>query len=419
MNESFLSYLWRGRFQGQRMMTTAHEELVILHPGEQNSDSGPDFFNARIRLGETTWAGNVEIHVLASDWYQHGHHEDPVYDRVILHVVHVADRPVFRLSGEPVPTLEIRESEAGPTWERYQSMMTARHWIPCSSQLEPGIDYGFGLWAPALAVERLEKRIKGLMTLLTQAGRDWDQAFFRYMAMGFGFRINSLPFEMLAKSIPVRIVQQLSDDRFRMEALLFGQSGLLGTELHDEYPRSLLSEYRFLRRKYGLHAIDCSLWKYLRLRPSNFPGIRISQFASFLCHTGGRIPDLPGKGALPDDLVPEACAYWDTHYLFDRLSAGRSKRMGRASADLLAINGLVPFLFLFGREKGNLDGGAEALARLEKVPGEANACTERWRTAGFPVANALQTQALLHLEQDYCARKRCLECRIGKRIING
>ena len=271
MNEQFLSYLWKYRHFSQELKTEAGDPLTIIHPGEQNADSGPDFFNARLRIGSTTWAGNVEIHVNASDWYRHGHHTDLAYDHAILHVVFEADRTVYHRNGEPVQTLVIRDQFPSWIFDRYQQMMLNQQWIPCMNQLLNTQDYGFGLWAPALALERLEYKSGSISQLFTRCANDWEEAFYLHIASSFGFKINSLPFELLAKSLPLKIVRRYCGNIFQLEALLFGQAGMLNQEFTDQYPRDLRQEYLFLQDKYSLNPVSAAIWKFLRLRPSNFP----------------------------------------------------------------------------------------------------------------------------------------------------
>ncbi len=421
MNEAFISYLWRCRYFHREITTEAGDELIILHPGVQNTDSGPDFFNARIRIGCTTWAGNVEIHVRASDWYKHGHHADLAYDHAILHVVYDADRPVYHQNGEPVQTLVIKNQFSDEIFVRYQQMMLNQQKIPCMNQLTFTEELGFNIWVPALAVERLEHKSINIRQLLRGCGDDWEEAFYRHLAACFGFKINSLPFELLAKSVPLKIVRKHCDNLFQMEALLFGQAGMLDNNFTDLYPGELSREYLFLRKKYNLDPIPGSMWKFLRLRPPNFPTIRISQLAGFLCLTKGRFFHLfeEGSPAKVFNLFKiSASVYWNSHYVFDKPAASAEKIMGDSCADLLIINGVIPFLFFHGLEKGQPSRCEEALSVLEQIIGEQNLIIDCWEKAGFPVENAMQTQALLHLKQFYCDKKRCLDCRIGSRLLS-
>jgi hypothetical protein len=420
MNEAFLSYLWKFRQLNQDIRTESGESLAILHPGDLNTNSGPDFFNARIRIGPTTWAGNVEIHVLASDWFRHGHHCDPAYDHTILHVVYEDDRKVFHQNGEPIQTLVVKNQFPVGIFDRYQLMMLNKQWIPCMNQLHATEDYGFSMWAPGLAVERMEYKANGIRHFLTSCGNDWEEALYRHVATSFGFKINSMPFELLAKSLPLKVIRHHQHQLFQLEALLFGQAGMLDKEFKDQYPGELRQEYHFLRDKYGLQPVCGSLWKFLRLRPGNFPTIRISQFASFIFSMKAGFFSLLEGGTLDraiDKTAVAASEYWFTHYVFDKPSAFSPKCMGNACVQLLIINGLAPFLFFYGHEKGQPQVCEDVLNSLEQIDGERNLHMENWKRVGFPVDNAMQTQALLYLKQFYCDNRRCLECRIGTRLL--
>ncbi len=422
MNEVFLSYLWKYRLLHRELFTESGDPLTILHPGEQNSDGGPDFFNARLRIGDTTWAGNVEIHLRSSDWFRHGHQHDRAYDNPILHAVYEADVPVCDGNGVPFQTLVMRDRFPETVYDRYQGMMANHQWIPCYNQLLTISDHGFNLWAPALAVERLVYKAFNIRQLWEICRNDWEEAFYQHLASSFGFKINSLPFELLAKSLPLKIIRRHLDQPFQLEALFFGQSGLLNRDLSDDYPRSMLHEYRFLKEKYRLRPVPQATWKFLRLRPVNFPTLRISQWAHFIAGSHAGFFNLLENGSYADiirSLSTCASPYWDTHYMFDKSTAFRKKNIGRDSVNLLVINGIVPFLFYYGMEKEDPLIRERAMSFLEQTEGEFNADIGRWAGLGLPTHHALQTQALLHLKRFYCDRRRCLDCRIGAALLSG
>ena len=420
MNEEFLSYLWKFRLLNPDLRTESGDALFVLHPGDQNSDGGPDFFNARLRIGGTTWAGNVEIHVRASHWFKHGHQSDHAYDNAILHVVYEADLPVYHPNGTPLQTLVVKNRFPGLIFDRYEQMMANQQWIPCYNQLLTAMDHGFDFWAPALAVERLVYKSFNIRQLWAGCRHDWEEAFYRHLSSSFGFKINSLPFELLAKSLPLIIIRKHRDNVFQLEALLFGQAGMLGRSKMDAYPGELLQEYLFLRKKYNLNPVGEGVWKFLRLRPVNFPTLRISQFAGFINSTGTRFFDILEGGSF-DEVIKSldicASSYWDTHYMFDKSSGSRKKILGKESINLLVIYGIVPFLFFYGLEKDLPAMREKALDFLERISGEHNAGIARWAEAGLPSCNALQTQALIHLKRFYCDKKRCLDCRIGSILL--
>jgi hypothetical protein len=421
MNETFLSYLWKYRQISQDLLTESGDPIAVIYPGDQNSDSGPDFFNARLRIGATTWAGNVEIHVRASDWYKHGHHADPAYDHVILHVVYEADRQVCHLNGEPMQTLVLHDRFPAGIFNRYLQMMQNQQWIPCMNQLKGFTANAFRLWAPALAVERLGERSISIREVFNGSGHDWEETAYRHMAGSFGFSINALPFSLLARSLPLKIIRQHLHDPFQLEALLFGQAGMLEKTFIDEYPIGLQMEYCFLRAKYHLDPISGSIWKFLRLRPSNFPTVRISQFAGFLRRMHPGFFNLPEQGTLSDAtemLSVEATEYWSTHYVFDKPAGFRPKLVGQGCANLLIVNGIIPFFFFYGQEKDMPPMCERMLNFLENISGEHNSMISQWKSVGFPTENALQSQALIQLKRCYCDRKRCLECRVGEELLS-
>jgi len=420
MDEQFFHYLWKFRLLNPDLRLITGESLTVLHPGEHNKDGGPDFFNARIRIGNTTWAGNVEIHGKSSDWFRHGHQHDTAYETIVLHVVYEHDREIRSRKNEGIPTLELKDQYPEMLFLNYRSMMMSRQWIPCYRMLSGSYHQDFSFWAPVLSLERLMGKMEGILSLWVSCGDDWEETFYRHLASNFGFRINALPFELLAKSLPLKILTRQGDQLFRKEALLYGMSGLIGPGSRDDYPLSLWSEFDYLKDKYNLHPLAPGLWKFLRLRPFNFPTIRISQWAAFLNINKGNLFDMlcvNNISELKENFRLVASAYWDNHFTFDRSSPPRPKIMGQSTIDLLIINALVPFLFFYSRQNGDPSLAEKAIRFLEQLPGEVNFEIKEWEKAGMPVKTALTTQALLHLKRHYCDSKRCLECRIGNKIL--
>ncbi|MCX6279180.1 MAG: DUF2851 family protein [Bacteroidetes bacterium] len=420
MNETFISYLWKYRRLNVDLVTESGEPLVVLHPGEQNSDGGPDFFNARLKIGNTTWAGNVEIHLRSSDWYKHGHQGDLAYRNAILHVVFEDDYPVRYPDGVFLQTLTVKDRFPEYIFDRYLILLKNEQWIPCYNQLKTITVNGFNLWAPGLAIERLVNKSDYIRQLWESCLYNWDEAFYRHLAWCFGFRVNNVPFELLARSLPLKVGRQHFDNIFQTEALLFGLAGMLEGRFSDEYPNRLCVEYQFLKSKYKLEPVAFPSWKYLRMRPSNFPTIRISQWAKFLNLTGGRFFHLLEHGDV-HQIVEQTeiftSEYWDTHYMFDKPSVFSRKTLGKDSIKLLIINGIAPFLFFYGYEKDQPSCREKALGFLEQIGCETNAVTNRWKDAGLKCENAMHSQALLQLKRFYCDRKRCLECRIGSELL--
>ncbi|MCX6283359.1 MAG: DUF2851 family protein [Bacteroidetes bacterium] len=420
MNEQFLQYLWKFRLLSLDLHTAEGAKLTVLHPGIQNNDGGPDFFNARVRINQTVWAGNVELHMRSSDWIRHRHQYDPAYENVILHVVYENDQAIRQKHQGMMATLEVKNNFPAGIVERYREIMQNHLWIPCYKLLNgiaPGV---MRLWAPALAAERLNVKSGFILRLLDEYA-DWDEVLYILLASGFGFRINSLPFELLARSVPLRIVRRNADNPFRLEAVFYGQSGLLAGNPRDKYLRSLHCEYRHQQAKFGLKPLKPGLWKRLRLHPSNFPDIRISQFVQCLvkCKAEpGFLLQSVDALMLEEFFQLSASAYWDTHYRFGKTAGRNEKKIGPATARLLLINVLAPFLFAYGSARDMSPMRMRAVELLEGLEAESNHESRMWNSLGINAENALESQALIQLKRNYCDYKRCLECRIGLKLLD-
>jgi len=420
MNEAFIHYLWKFRMLNRELRTESGHTLAIIKPGEHNTNGGPDFFNARIRINDTLWAGNVEMHVRASDWYRHNHQLDKAYENTILHVVYEPDIAVKCNGSGEIPALVIKGQYPEEIYDRYQLMMKNHLWIPCANLVCPDHEINFRQWAPGLVVERLIEKSQSINHLWESCHRDWEEAFYLHLAIHFGFKINAFPFELLARSLPMKLLQKYWNNRFQLESLLLGQSGMLDQNFSDAYPQTLAVEYQFLKSKYQLKAIQPALWKYLRLRPSNFPNIRLSQFAAFFNQSHGKIFNILESTSFQDArqyFSVSASTYWDTHFSFDKPSVMIPKVIGNSSKNLLMINGVSAFLFFYGQMKGSQVLREKAIHFIEQATGEVNADIHRWKQAGFLPENALHTQAMIQLKNNYCDKKRCLECRIGNKVL--
>ena len=421
MTEDFLHYLWRSRLLQTPLFCVSGEPVMVIHPGEHNRNGGPDFINARVQIGRTLWAGNVEIHLRASDWFRHMHHKDPAYQNVILHVVDTCDKEVVGAGNQPIPVLEIRRNYPTALTARYKALQSAKQWVPCQNLMEDVDPSIFRLWAPALVVERLVTRTIRIRMWLNYTKNRWDELGYQVIASAMGSKINTQPFELLARSIPLKILLRHRDQVPVLEGLLFGQAGLLDPSFSGKYPKELLRTYNFYKDKYSLKPLEKGTWKFLRLRPVSFPTIRISQFAEILHQNWSFHESLQENLHVSDwkrIYRVKASRYWDSHYTFGRESASRVKWLGTNTIHLLLINGIVPLLFLYGTEKGLTRYSERALSLLEEIPGEKNSLVTSWSLLGMPADNALFTQALKQLKSAYCDRKRCLDCRIGAKIFH-
>ncbi len=421
MNEEFLHYIWKFKlFDQQNLRTINGETVEIVKSGTHNLDAGPDFFNAQLKVGDTLWAGNVEIHVNSSDWKKHLHQRDKSYNNIILHVVHHNDEQVCRASGECIPTLELKERIQEKVYQNYLNFKASNDWIPCEKQISitPSLIVNSAL--DRLLIERLERKSAYIINSLRLNNNNWEETFYQHLARNFGFKTNSEPFELLAKSLPSLSLAKHKSSLLQIEALLFGQAGLLEEHFKDKYLQTLQNEYVFLKHKLKLQPIDGHLWKFLRLRPVNFPTIRITQFANLVynsTHLFSKTIETTQCSNLIKLMNVDVSDYWQTHYTFDRPSKSKTKHLGEDAVDNIIINTIVPFLFVYGKQKSEEKYVDRALQFLEQTAGEDNAIIKKWDRLKLPVKTAYSTQALLELKNEYCTHKRCLNCSIGNYLL--
>ncbi len=421
MTEQFLFYIWQYRlFDQQNLRTTTGETIQVLKPGELNSNAGPDFTNALIKIGDTTWAGNVEIHINASDWDAHKHSGNSNYDTIILHLVLDSDRIIHRKDGEAIPTLELKQKLNWGVYENYTSLLKSRQWIPCGADIARVPDLNRNLWLERLLIERMERKATEIAAYLLLNNNNLEEAFYFQLAKNFGFKVNSLPFEMLAKSTPLQVIAKHRSSLFQLEALLFGQAGLLDDEAEDDYTEQLQTEYHFLKSKFNLSPIPGHLWKFLRLRPVNFPSVRIAQFAA-LVHQSNALLSKISEAAKMEDLEDlfnvSTSPYWETHYRFGKPSQQRKKTLGKMAFENIVINSVVSMMFLLSKHRNDESYAERAMLFLEKISAENNTILSGFDSLGINAGNAAQGQSLIELKNNYCSKKLCLECGIGKWLL--
>jgi hypothetical protein len=420
MNEDFLHYLWQYQLLSPSLSSTDGEKIEILFPGYHNHNAGPDFLEAKIRIGEVIWAGNVELHIQTSDWFRHKHQNDDNYDTIILHVAYKVDQKLFRKNGEAIPQLELKGKFNENSFAKYQYFLQNKNWIACEKMIHEAPRLIVNSWIDRLIVERMEKRSQEIGERLQKTKNNWEQAFYETIARNFGFHTNAHAFESLARSLPLHIIAKQKNNLFQIEALLYGQAGLLQEDFTDEYPVLLQNEYEFLKRKFKLLPLSKNTWKFARMRPGNFPGIRIAQFAHLLYRSSKLFSKILEQKNLKDvqELFKvEVSAYWQTHYSFDKISPHRKKSLSSQGINLILINTIIPFLYYYGKNRNNEEMLNRALKFLEQIPGEKNAITNQWKKLDLTVNSALHTQALLHLKNEYCKRKQCLKCGIGVHLL--
>ncbi len=419
--EQLLHYIWKYRlYRPSGLTTTQGDTLEIIDPGLENTDAGPDFFNAKIRINGTVWAGSVEIHQKASDWLAHGHSADKAYGNVILHVVETDDGTVFRQNGEAIPQLVLPIPEQ--VIDNMEWLLTRDSPVACLERL-PAIDPVFRLqWMDALLAERLERKTDDILRWLDLYQKDWNEVFYILLCRNFGFGVNSDAFERLARSLPLKCILKQRPSASQVEALFLGQAGLLndsnGNRHH--YYRLLQQEYSFLRKKYGLEPLEPHIFRNLRLRPDATPHIKLVELAAiwirhdtlFSSVLSARTPR-----ELKDFFRVPASAFWDTHYNFLRPSPHRKKQLGENALNMLLINTVVPLMFAYGLYHRMDEHKARALRLLASIPPEQNSIISLFSQVGMRPRNAGDTQALIQLKRNYCEQKKCLYCRLGFQLL--
>ena len=421
MKEDFLHYVWQYRhYDFLHAKTTRGQPVVVVSPGYHNHDAGPDFLQAVVTIDGVQWVGSVEIHCRSSDWLRHKHQYDDKYKSVILHVVYEHDMEIFLSGQEVVPTMELRDKIPRELYGRYEGLVSRQEQLLCRWSLAEMDSIVVQNQLSKVLVERMTERQNRYLSMLETCQQDWKELFYRILAIGFGCKKNATAFELLAQSLPYRIVRAHHSSQLQLYALLFGQSGMLEMAEEDEYVGKLRYEYDYLRYKYGLSPLGEHQWNWLRLRPQNFPSIRLAQFAQLLYESGGLSLEPLLHASYPQllqwlTIAPDA--YWERHYQLGKPTVEHASGLGRVSADLLIINTVVPLRFCYARFFGNEEMLEEALTLLEKMPYEDNKKTRIFTGSGFPCGSAYDSQAQMELMSHYCEKKRCLGCAIGERIV--
>lgn len=423
MTEAFLQYLWQHKLLQGELTTTDGQLVAIERPGTLNTDAGPDFSDARLKVGDTYWAGNVEIHIKASDWQQHKHEADKNYSGVVLHVVYIADVNIVTDNGNKLQTLEIKDNIPREIWDRYEELTQHSAQlgdVPCAPFLEAIPSFLLNNSLDRLTIERIQRKANDVHRLLEESHGSWETCCYWMLARYFGGKTNGFAFELLAKATDQRLLARWKDQPQRVEALLMGQAGFLEGYFEDDYPRQLQTDYEALRRGAHLSPIDSYLWKFFRLRPNSFPTIRISQFAQLIAKSSNLFSHLleqTDAKKLSELFDVESAPYWRNHFQFDKETATSTKHVGKAFVETLIINAWVPLLMEYGIQHGQQRYKDQAIEILRQIAPEANKITRQWQACGIKAEDAAQSQALIQLSNEYCAAKRCLECQIGYQIL--
>ena len=413
--EQLLHYVWKHKiFPLKELRTTSGQQLEVIDTGLANPNAGPDFFNAKIKLDGVLWVGNIEIHTTSSDWMKHNHHTNPVYDNVILHVATHIDTEVKRSNGETIPQLQMECPEQ--VKKNFDELKATDSYPPCYRIIPTLSPFMIHSWMSALQTERFEQKNAQLIERFRFCNNHWEDTFFITLARNFGFGLNGDAFETWAKNIPLRAIDKHRDNLFQIEAFFFGQAGILADTDGDEYYLKLKREYEYLAHKFSLIPMDVTRWRFLRLRPNNFPHIRIAQLASLYHRSYGMLSMLMEKATLKEvrELLRGGTSeYWLNHYTFGGLSPAVPKTLSDNSLNLLIINTVVPFLYAYGMHRGKEELCARATAFLEELKPENNHIIRMWSQCGLKVSHAGDSQALIQLKKEYCDKKKCLYCRIG------
>jgi hypothetical protein len=419
VKEEFIVYLWKNRLLQPDLYTTTGEAVSILHPGVENHDAGPDFMVARVRIGQTLWAGNVEIHVRASDWLKHRHEQDAAYDNIILHVVFICDKDIADKMGEHIPVLEVKDFFDRDLYEKYLQLKRSEKNIPCEAHIAGTDRFLLSHWLNRLLIERLEQKNREIIAYLDYFNNNREQVLYYFLARNFGFGINSMAFGLLAQRTPLPLLKKKRDQLFILEAILFGQAGILDDSLKGQYPQALGAEYRLYQKLHALQPVDRSVWRFARMRPQGFPAIRIAQFAMLL-HSR---ENLFAQIISGDDISYHrefrlgTSSYWETHYHFDAQTAKKPKILGSQAIENILINTIAPWLFVRAIEQKDQQQVENALSKFFTIPAENNRLIRLWEKCGIEPKHAGESQALLQLRKYYCMPKRCLQCAIGHQLL--
>lgn len=417
-----MQYIWQHRLWSLSEIATVDGRRVrVIDPGVINTDAGPDFFNAKIEIDGNLWVGNVEIHTRASDWKRHGHDTDKAYDSVILHVVEKDDMPVYRTNGELIPQMVLEY--AHDFSQKYAELVNSTSGLPCASQLKDTPSLVIAEWLQSLAFERLQAKAERIRALYDAFNGSWEDVCYVTLARNLGFGINNDAFERLARRTPLRLLHKHCDSLLQIEALLFGQAGMLDTSLypHDAYYQQLCGEYAFLANKFSLTPMNAEAWKSFRVRPQNFPHRRIAMLAHYILD-GFRLMEsilsARDEKALRELFTVELSGYWATHYSFGDSASSSQRALGNNSIDIILINTVAPLYYAHATFTGNYDTAERATELLESLRPEKNSIVESFVRAGVKCDDALSSQALIQAKKEYCDTRKCLYCAIGHRLLS-
>jgi hypothetical protein len=421
-SESFLHFVWLYQyFNTDDLCLASGEKITVLKAGFHNKLAGPDFKQANIVIGGIQWHGSVEIHVISSDWYAHKHQDDVNYESVILHVVWENNRQIVSQDGTPIPTLELKGLVKPGLLDRYEKLITNQSKIPCEDYLSKTKSITRLSMLEKVLVERLESKSNLFIKLLDANQKDWEETAYQWLAKGFGFKTNAQNMLRLAQSLPLKVIMKHSNQLFQVEALLFGQAGFLNVDVKDDYAYQLQKEYKFLKSKYSLkQSLTYNEWHFSKVRPTNYPTIRISQLAALMVthpHIFNMFSEIQSRNDAIEKLDVLQSDYWCTHYAIDKKSSQRFTGVSISTKENLIVNTAIPFLAALANQKDNSEYIDRALNLLSGIKAERNHITDLWKSLGWNVSSAFDSQGLIQLHNDYCQHKRCIECNIGVSLV--
>ena len=423
VSESFLHYIWQFQyFDKSNLTTNAGERLTVLKPGILNSDAGPDFSQAKIKIDLIEWAGCVEIHIQSSGWYEHKHDTDKAYENVVLHIVWEDNKPVYRTDGTPMPTFSLKGRVEEHLLKSYQKLINDPASIPCSKSfriVDEVVKHGM---VDKALMSRLESRATQIKIQLDKNKGDWEETTYQLLAASFGFKVNKDPFIQLAQAMQYKLLQKHWNNVEQVEALLFGQAGFLVAKTKDEYLTRIFNEYQFLAKKYDLEKkqMNVTQWKFLRLRPGNFPTVRLAQFAALLSSQknifSNLIESLSYKQLVQFFEIQQS-TYWRNHYRFGKKSKTEVPALGASSRENIIINTVVPLFVAYGQSRDDWSFVDRAISILQSIPAEQNKITRLWEGLDYNSKTAFDSQGLIELYNNYCQRRACLNCTIGSSLL--
>ncbi len=421
MKEKFLHYLWRYKLLlHSKLESSQKEKISIINSGVYNTNSGPDFLNAQIEIDGQLWIGNIEIHVKASDWYLHHHENDTNYDAVILHVVWENDADVYMKNNQPIPTLELKNKIDSDLLNNYRELNANNlNWIACENQIGQIDSFVLDNWLERLFFERLEEKSTFILQLLEDSNNDYEAVLFQMLAKNFGLKVNGEAFLRLSKSFDFKVLRKTKDNELTLFALLFGQAGFLEDDIPDNYFNGLKNEYHYLQHKFNLQSISKNHFQFFRMRPNNFPTIRLAQLGTLYLQHQNLFSELLNKTTIESIytfFTVELNSFWNTHYTFEKESNFSLKKLSKNFIDLVIINTIIPLKFVYKKERGEFI-DEEILSLVRSMKSEKNSIVSRFENIKVQSDNAFKSQALLQLKNKYCDHKKCFDCAIGDKLI--